>query len=92
MFNLDILNFFSDDRNSFIFEEKEKLGLYNNAKLNLNEHQMTSNHNLRLGTDLLDLITNISQENKKASITIPTNISVAIPINIMVIQQQEMHT
>ena len=44
--------------------------------------------------DLLDLIMNISQdlENKKASITGPTNISNAIPLHIMVIQQEEMHT
>jgi len=75
---LDILNFFSDDKNSFIFEEREKLDLYNNAKLNLNEHQITSKYNVRLGTHSLVLITNISQENQKASITAPINISVAI--------------
>ena len=78
LFNLDILNFFSDDKNSFIFEEREKLDLYNNAKLNLNEHQITSKYKVRLGTDSLVLITNISQENQKASVTAPINISVAI--------------
>jgi len=71
---LDILNFFSDDKNSFIFKEREKLGLYNNAKLNLNEHQITSKYNVRLGTDSLVLITNISQENQKASIIAPIKI------------------
>jgi hypothetical protein len=75
---LDILNFFSDDKNSFIFEERGKLDLYNNAKLNLNEHQITSKYNVRFGTHSLVLITNISQENQKASITAPINISVAI--------------
>ena len=59
-------------------EKRGKLDLYNNAKLNLNEHQITSKYNVRLGTDLLVLITNISQENQKASITAPINISVAI--------------
>ena len=38
------------------------------------------------------LITNISEENQKASITAPINISVAIPLNTMVIRQEEIHT
>ena len=92
LFNLDILNFFSDDRNSFIFEEREKLGLYNNAKLNLNEQQTTSKYTARLSSDSLVLITNISQENQKASITGIINISVTKPLNIMVIWQKKIHT
>ena len=58
----------------------------------MNEHQITSKHNVRLGTDSLDLITNISQENKKASITASTNISVVPPLNTVVTQQREIHT
>jgi hypothetical protein len=88
---LDILNFFSYDRNSFIFEEREKLGLYNNAKLNLNEHQITSKYNVRLGTDSLVLITNISQENQKASIAAPINISVAIHSTQWQFRQEEIY-
>ena len=58
----------------------------------MNGHQITSKYNVQLYTDSLVLITNIFQENQKASITALKNISVTIPQNIMVIWQEKIHT
>ena len=35
---------------------------------------------------------NSFQDNEEAAITTPTNISVVVPLNTMVIQQEEIHT
>ena len=70
----------------------KKLGLYNNANLNLKEHNIILKHNKQVETNLLNMVTNISQENEEATVTTPTNISVVPRLNTMVIQQREIHT
>ena len=92
LINLDILKSFVDDRNSFIIEEREKLGLYKNAIPIMNELQITSYNNERMENFSLDVNMIISQENEETSITTPTNASAAIPLNTMVFQPEEMHS
>ena len=57
MIILAILKLFINDRNSFTIEERKNIGLYQNANLNLNEHQIISQHNEKVETDSLDMIT-----------------------------------
>ena len=73
LINLDILKFFINGRNSFIIKEREKLGPYKNAILNLNENQIISKYNKQVETNLLNMTTNITKKNGALTIT-PTDI------------------
>ena len=71
--NLAILKLFIDDRNSFTIEERKNLGLFQNAKATVNEHQIVSRHNNKVKTDSLDMIMSNIQENGQTTINAPTN-------------------
>ena len=51
--NLAILKLFIDDRNSFTIEERKNLGLYQNANVNVNKHQIISQPNDKVKTNSL---------------------------------------
>ena len=91
MINLAILKLFIDDRNSFTIEERKNLGLYQNANLNLNEHQTISQHNENVETDSLDMIMENTWENDQVTITTPTNTPIIqnMPLTNPVIDEQE---
>ena len=94
MINLAILKLFIDDRNSFTIEERKNLGLYQNANFNLNEHQIISQHNEKVETDSLDMITDNIRENDQATITLLTSTSNAQnipPTNPEVNLQEQVH-
>ena len=92
LINLEILKAFIDDRNSFIIEERKKLGLFKNAIPSLNEQQIISKHNEKVDTDSLYMISNITKENEEATATIPMNMPVVPPMNAMVGQHGPIQT
>ena len=85
LINLEILKSFIDDRNSFIIEERKKLGLFKNAIPSLNEQQIKSKHDEKVETDSLYMISNVAKENEEAIATIPMNMPVVPLLNSMVI-------
>ena len=92
LINLEILKAFIDDRNSFIIEERKKLGLFKNAIPSLNEQQIISKHNEKVDTDSLYMILNVTKENEEATATIPMNMPVVPPMNAMVGQHGPIQT
>ena len=71
LINLAILKLFVNNRNSFTVEEKKKLGLNKNANPILNEH------NAKVETDSLNMITDNTPgnftENEQAAMSTPIN-------------------
>ena len=60
MVNLAILKLFINDKKQLHYRRKEKS--WSNANLNLNEHQVISQHIEKVETDSLDMITDNTPE------------------------------